>query len=340
MVSFFVDPFILACPSPEYGEEDFNAFVHGIILLQALRGWPAARVFSSGHTVDRLFTEARYPLGEDLSESLAAFGNGQIQARDVVEVVNSLLQRLPTIEEHVGVDVVLYEKLISKPEPDLSSRTTGFREALHEVFVYIALVDTTEKAKENNNITLTRGIPDCPREISIRAVIVDSEGPAHFTLPFVVGGATFLAQHVNEIHSLINPEQVWFDGPLGDGQIRALESYVWMEMLKRGLGPPDMRPWRFGREFLNTASAHGFVTEPVKIRKLLRACAETVLQQNMVDTHELRTGEGGDDPALVRGDDKAWRRDIDYDFHLHYWNGPSGVEFASVAIHNDSSIPF
>jgi hypothetical protein len=42
----------------------------------------------------------------------------------------------------------------------------------------------------------------------------------------------------------------------------------------------------------------------------------------------------------MRGSDKAQRRDIDYEFHLHYWEIANDViELASVVHHNDFSIP-
>ena len=73
---------------------------------------------------------------------------------------------------------------------------------------------------------------------------------------------------------------------------------------------------------------------------MLRAIVETLERTQMTDTHALRTGLGGGDPARMRGDDRAMRRDIDRQYHLHYWQCADGtVELASVVVHNDFSIP-
>lgn len=339
MVSFFVDPFLLACPSPERGEEDFDAFVHGVIMLQAMRAWSGARVFSSVLMPDRLFAEGRYPLGDDLDRSLAAFGRDQIQARDVIEVVNSILQRVPSLEAHLGVDAILYDEFSVEPATDIDGRSVGFRNAFRDLLVDIALLDTIEQPVTAENITLTRGIPGCPRKIRQKAVVMELEGKVSLEVPFVVQGASFLSQHVNEIHSCINPEQVWIESPSGVGQMHALESFIWVEALARGLDHSKILSWRFGHAFLQTASDCGFLHEPTKVRMLLRACAETILQQNLADTHPLRTGDGGGDPQVLRGNDKAWRRDIDWEFHLHYWTVGAEIELASVVVHKDNSIP-
>jgi hypothetical protein len=65
------------------------------------------------------------------------------------------------------------------------------------------------------------------------------------------------------------------------------------------------------------------------------------LGENLSDTHWLRTGKGANNPQKKRRKDKAepWRRDIDRDYHLHYWKTANGTEFASVVVHDDMTIP-
>lgn len=74
--------------------------------------------------------------------------------------------------------------------------------------------------------------------------------------------------------------------------------------------------------------------------KILRSIVETIKGHNLSAVHALRIGPGGNDPQRMRGYDKAQRRDIDREFHLHYWECADGtVELASVVYHNDFSIP-
>ena len=74
--------------------------------------------------------------------------------------------------------------------------------------------------------------------------------------------------------------------------------------------------------------------------KILWSIIETVKGQNLPAVHALRTGSGGNDPQRMRALDKAQRRDIDREFHLHYWECANGaVELASVVYHNDFKIP-
>jgi hypothetical protein len=60
----------------------------------------------------------------------------------------------------------------------------------------------------------------------------------------------------------------------------------------------------------------------------------------MAGTHVLRQGPGGGDPPIEVDGRAAWRRDIDHEYHLHYWVGRAGViELAAVVPHNEFGIP-
>ena len=74
--------------------------------------------------------------------------------------------------------------------------------------------------------------------------------------------------------------------------------------------------------------------------KVLRSIIDTLEGLNMRATHRLRTGQGANDPQRTRGLDNAWRRDIDYEYHLHYWQCEDGnIELGSVVVHKDMTIP-
>lgn len=95
-----------------------------------------------------------------------------------------------------------------------------------------------------------------------------------------------------------------------------------------------------GGEFLRRVEACGCLTHRARMNGLLRATADTVLRCNLAKTHALRDGMGGNSPQRMRGNDKAMRRDIDREYHLHYWECEgSRPEFAAVGPHNCFDIP-
>src|SRR5258708_1185251 len=119
---------------------------------------------------------------------------------------------------------------------------------------------------------------------------------------------------------------------------------VYKSRLDRGLDPDwdDAPAIRFGSRFVENAEQVCQANPDDLVPKLLRSIVETVEKLKMPAVHALRENPGGGAPQRERSADgaTAWRRDIDYEHHLHYWQCPDGVpELASMGPHNDFSIP-
>ena len=124
------------------------------------------------------------------------------------------------------------------------------------------------------------------------------------------------------------------------------ESFLDACVIQAGIESDDL--WRtiaesrqrlsVGRAFLASARDFGFLHTPKKVSRLLRACSDLLHDRNLVDGHWLREGLGANEPQRARGDWKAWRHDIDDEFHLHYWRSGANVELANVVVHNDFGI--
>jgi hypothetical protein len=106
---------------------------------------------------------------------------------------------------------------------------------------------------------------------------------------------------------------------------------------------------RVGREFLGRLRD----LDGISVEKVVEVCAQVASGRAHElagrETHELHEGEGGS-PARVRAGDgaKAWRCSLQDNTasarRLHWWEIPGRngktIEFASVAVHDDFSIPY
>lgn len=161
-------------------------------------------------------------------------------------------------------------------------------------------------------------------------------------LPQVMNGKVKACTNPHGFRFALNPVRIWLHGK---GEIEncsvALDICTYRRSYEAGLtyNKETRNKWYFGGKFLETNGELGFLHEESKIKMLLKSCCDTILRQNMSKTHALRTGPGGNDPQVKRGNDLAMRRDIDYEYHLHYWETENGIEFASVVVHNDMTIP-
>jgi hypothetical protein len=126
----------------------------------------------------------------------------------------------------------------------------------------------------------------------------------------------------------------------------ALETAIRIALYKSRLARHEDPDWedvpslRVGHRF-HASLIRACTDQPASFPpRVLRAIVETLEGGNLGAVHALRTGPGGGNPQQTRGKDKAMRRDVDREYHMHYWQCEEGtVELASVGVHDDFSIP-
>lgn len=105
-----------------------------------------------------------------------------------------------------------------------------------------------------------------------------------------------------------------------------------------------LREYRLGDAFI--ASLETF--DESQVSKAVRACVDAITGRDREiparDLHRLRSGEGGDDPYVVRADGaRCWRSSIEQNApgarRLHYWELPGGVIELSRVVHHDDTRP-
>ncbi len=155
-------------------------------------------------------------------------------------------------------------------------------------------------------------------------------------------GEILTCQNFREFVLSLDEEAIWNTAANEVGLILATKIAVYKYRLERGLEPEwdAIQGFQFGNEFYQRMRDCEHGGSQGLVERTLRSICETVDQQNMRAIHPKRTGSGGGDPQEIRGQDKAWRRDIDREYHLHYWECVDGmIEFASVGPHNMFDIP-
>ena len=157
-----------------------------------------------------------------------------------------------------------------------------------------------------------------------------------------IGGSFRVVTSRSEVMRVVDCRLLWLEARTTAEIREALEVACVQESAGRGAPfDADAIPGFAVRgELLETARAHGFATEPPKAERLIRAMSRTVLGSDLSKAHALREGAAGTAKQVMRGKDTAWRTDVDYEFHLHYWRKETGeIEFAVLVTHNNFSIP-
>lgn len=337
MTSFYCDTFLCACPAVDEGPERFNSFLNGLLLLRDLPRTSWLQLCITNDSLDALFSEGKYPIRPTLEQALAAHGNQQLQAQDIIEIVNGLFKRVTNLESLTGIDDFLHEGYVAAPEILKNGRQNSTSEAFDK-FVLFSAYDCLSGRNGGPPLTiLTQGITVEGGTARIKGAITYSEGSAVLTLPINIETDVRFHQDFAALCGCISTEQGWLYCNDEQDYSATLQLHLKKVIASAGLNDADIRPWIFGANFITSFAALAFNDE-AKCRKLLKACAESIIRLNLNATHALRINAGANSAQRTRGAYKAWRRDIDYEFHLHYWDDGNTVELSCVVVHNNYDI--
>ncbi len=343
--SVTIDAGVLAVPHADCAKDDAFQYVDTLLDWSKLLDEPWVAIYMSERASEALIDEELFPLRNHLRELFNRHGIVEYSVNDIATVAEKLLSLTPSFETYYRVKDVLSEHL--ETDPDVIRLTThdGLRSDLARCITLIAVLRKHCSQPLGGHSLILREAPK--QVIQIRAQIHELEHtrgdiPALPCPPEFFEGDVLVC---DDFHGLIEclDESAILVGASDD---LGIELAIRIALFKYAIAQGDATDWggvlvptigsRF-RESCRQVCADQRNSVPPKI---LRSIVETIKGHNLSAVHALRTGPGGNDPQRIRGSDKAQRRDIDREFHLHYWECVDGtVELASVVYHNDFSIP-
>ena len=93
-------------------------------------------------------------------------------------------------------------------------------------------------------------------------------------------------------------------------------------------------------DLLNSLIALRIIDDRGLTYKFLRTTSEVLLGVKAAKSHNLRTSTSGNSASIKSGGAIARRRDLDREYHLHYWSPTTtGLELSVVVPHKVMTIP-
>lgn len=340
MPDLYIDSFKIACPKGEEGLEVFEIYIRDIILIGELLDVNWLQIYVSAKLTEVLVETESYPLWKEVEKAIDYLGlQDEIPLRSVFYTINKLFKKC-TVEDKCGIVDILVDNYQSVPSYHYSGRLPPFVEN-YEDFTSKICFCCHLKLQNRDLYFLTDNLRHEDKRICVKTEIVDCDfidTPIRVEFPVIVK-ETFSAANTIDAFRLQNPVALWRDAEDDESYRSALDIYIHQKTYDQD----EIRiSWSFGPEFISGLKRLEFLSKHEEIAKLLRALAETILNENLRTTHSLRIGKGGNDPQRIRKRDgaKALRKDIDREFHLHYWRISGEIQFAWVAYpHDDFYIP-
>lgn len=345
MPSVTIDAGVLVVPSERGSVDDAHRYVETILDWSQLLDKPWVAIYMSERASDALFEDNLYPLREQLKRLFTTNGIVEYDVNTVAQVVDRLLQLTPSFEAYFSLKDVLTEDLSTEPDILQLCAGTRLRSDLARCIVLIAILRRHCQEPVCDHSLILRRAPR--KVVKVRALIhlleherTDLRTPP--APPEYFEGDVLACDDFHGLIECLDEALILIKSADEVGIETAIRIAVHKFNLAKGITLDwDAIPnHRIGWKFHSTLKA---IHPPQALAvKVLRAIVETLEKTNMLSIHILRTGPGGNDPQKVRRHDqaKAWRRDIDREYHLHYWSCEDGmIEFASLGVHDDFSIP-
>lgn len=345
MVNLQFDSYFIACPSIAEGKKAFEEYTLSLLEWQATASNKSVAFYFSHCSINTLLITNKYPFWDDLKKGIKAFEIDYIQDKDLNILAESILKRSLYIEDTLKIKEALFGNPTLNPIEVLNNRSKEYQTDFLNTLSLMSLYCIVNKRPNTNFFLVSKNVKN---EHSIPKIdttidMYDPDGVLPLTpLPHPISSSFKI---ISEFKGLINNLDGGFllasSNSVDELVIFAIQANTLRVGIESNLIKTieEIREWYFGTQFIQTCENLGFLNEEKKAQALLKAISDVLLELNQRSVHSLRTGDGGDDPQKRRGQFLAWRKDIDYEYHLHYWkNGPL-VEFASVVVHNDMSIP-
>ena len=340
-----IDASVLAVPHFSCTKDDAFQYVDTLLDWGKLLDKTWVAIYMSERASEALIADELYPFRNHLSKLFKTHGIVEYDANTVARTTERLLSLTPSFEDRYQVEDVLSDNL--ETEPDIIGLTThgGLRSDLVRCIILIAVLRKYCSQPLGEHSLVLRKAPK--QVVQVRAQIHDL-GHKRGDLPALPCPPEFFEGDVlvcDDFRGLIEclDESVILVGASDDIGVKLS---IRIALFKQSLTQSEEPDWEttqvpsIGPEFRKTCQQCCDNTGDSLPPKVLRSIVETIGGQNLSAVHALRTGRGGNDPQRMRGSDKAKRRDIDQEFHLHYWDCSNGrIELASVVYHNDFSIP-
>lgn len=341
MINIFLDPFFFSCPKASDGIEKLESYINNIISLKEVKDCSWADIYTSVKTIDVLMESNSYPiLWDELRALVSELGLIDVSIKDIISLVDSFIQK-NYLEDAFKIDDILIDAYECAPDCNLNNRLSSYKEHFESLSILVCLINELYGYNLKDQIILTSC--DCSDTISVqvRGQIIEIESNVHnLNLPHSCSGEIILCTDTHGLYSSVDSSSVWKQDANEQAYKEAIliQCYQWKN---DGSGQLDnSESWIFGPQFLKTVEGCGILPNLGRVKALLRACEHTINKQNLTHTHALRINNAGNSPQVTRANgDRAWRRDIDYEYHLHYWESPFGLELASVVVHNNMTIP-
>lgn len=347
MLGVTIDTAVFAPPPIGSVAGDVYRFIETLLHWKDAMDDGAIDIYRSKFAQEVLMRCDLYPMRPQLKQLFAGAGIVEYDANTVGVWAEKLFSGSIEIEPILGISDVLLGDLTVDPDVFAAIAPDALREEAHRCAVILSVANRfgpEEILRAHAMAVRAAGVRNA---INVRALIEDIEHSRQdldglALAPEYFDGSVVACSGFDDFLLSLDAATILRAATGSEDVGVAVRLGLYRALSTRG-NPrdwSDLPSFRLGLHFFDSLVEHHVMSGSGLADRVMRCLLETVGHEKLADTHALRTGQGGDNPQRARGKDLAWRRDVDREYHLHYWECDTGVvELARLVVHDDFSIP-
>lgn len=336
-MKYILDPMLFALRE-DISEPDFKLFVRRLIMWDRWLEEHPDDVYVLSDTIECLSAYGCYPSYNVFEPLLRKYHVDYFSAADIVRTINKLQMKAHKIDQCANKrvdDEVIFQRVRIKGGLNQSARTGRMKRALDMLLWCIYCQMQRQTIQRGEFVVFIQGVKG---EVSFEVefdTIEEREGTPEEVRHQVEAKVTscpslkdFFADEAMTLRVLRQTKE-------REDLMLAIRMAIYQQgNLKKVYHAFDHYDFYIQRSFMKDfRNAHYEANESVQ-KSLMLAMSHTLLNQNMAQREDYRTGKGGNDGQLTRNGFWAWRRFVTRSIKMQYWQKDKNYRFANVKEHD------
>ena len=329
-MNFYLEPYIFAISPKNIEQVTFEEYINSLTEWEEFSKMEWGQIYLLSTTYECLLNNGFYPFTDMLKQLIQQFNITHIGVNDVDRILNQFLNKFPTIDNEIEFPV--YEVKNVKAVIDLSARPEVFNRELLNLSSLLSLKVKLNSENSDNNVLFTK---DIFGNIVFESEINYMESDNVIKTSVFQNNYSCFESFSNFCKDTNTPLKIWKNAKNKIDFEVAIRISIMLECAYEYISETyKNHSFILQNSVISCIDNLHFQNNYTKVTATIRAIKEVLLNINPSESHWLKIDSGGSSPQIKVNNYCAWRKDIDYEYHLHYWCKSGEYRFADIFSHN------
>lgn len=349
-----IDPFLLCLPNPCDSLDQLEVFISSLVGWRGFLDRPDTCVLLSDSTRVALNDDGEFPHRHRLVELIDKFECTFADANTISKVANSILERTPALEEHFGIDSILFDEISCEIAPALMldrlkpKCRSAFRD---DLLIAGVKINGAISGGSKSSVLVASGSwreDPIPEDIDVKADIHDvGLLPTDVSLknvpPFLLLQSIPVAFSHEQLIESLGLWSIW-DGAASEKAVRlSIKAYI-KSLISSGASGDGAMEFEIGSRFVQSLHTWGADSRHDYAMVTIESCARIVMGIPKNDIDKFRESAKATAKQRSRTEDGAlaFRTHLTkkgVGLRLMFWRRTDGtIEFANIGAKGELEI--